>query len=167
MALTITAIVGCGSSESPTAIPVTVQPTDIPATTAPAPTPATTASGAVADCPGGQGSQDALHTPQASGSSGGKGQGQGQAEGEGDCVPGKKAFTELGCNACHSTGTDTIIGPGLAGIGSRADDAYIEQSIREPGVVIVEGFADVMLTTFADMPEPGMNNLISYLKTLE
>jgi len=89
-----------------------------------------------------------------------------RADTTGDPAIGEGVFTSNGCSACHSTGDNTIVGPGLAGIGVRGDAAYIEQSVREPGVVVVDGFANIMPITFANMSGSDMANLIAYLKTL-
>ena len=55
----------------------------------------------------------------------------------GDPSSGSEWFLNEGCNACHSTGAEKIVGPGFAGIYERATtrgysspDDYIEASIR-------------------------------------
>ncbi len=96
------------------------------------------------------------------------------AVGGGDAGAGEGLFTAAGCNACHSTGDNTIVGPGLAGIyalaGDRTSldsDAYIEQSIRESGAFVVDGFASpTLMPSFDDFSDDEMTNLIAYLKTL-
>ena len=86
----------------------------------------------------------------------------------GDAVAGEKVFITNGCNSCHSTGTDVIVGPGLGGISARADDAYILESIKNPSAVNVEGFtpglmpAEFGITILGD----NMTNLMAYLKSL-
>ncbi len=50
--------------------------------------------------------------------------------------------------------------------GLSADD-YLRQSITEPGTFLVEGFADLMPTTFGTLPESDIGDLIAYLKSLE
>ena len=86
---------------------------------------------------------------------------------------GGAAFKSNGCSACHSTGTDRIVGPSLAGIGFRAARRtnlpavdYIRESITDPLAFIVEGFPPVMPTTFANLPAEEVDNLIAYLLTL-
>ena len=79
------------------------------------------------------------------------------------------------CAACHSTGTDTIIGPGLSGLidragstvaGQSAED-YIRESIVDPGVFVVEGFVNLMPSTFAaSLSSSDLDDLIAYLGTL-
>ena len=84
---------------------------------------------------------------------------------------GESLFQEQ-CAVCHSTGTDTVIGPGLAGIPERAGDrtslssaAYIEQSLREPTAYVVDGFPAVM-PTFADLSGSDISDLVAFLNTL-
>ena len=82
-----------------------------------------------------------------------------------DIANGESKFSSLGCSSCHSTGTDKVVGPGLAGVGSKGDD-YIRESIIDPGAVTVEGFADIMPKTFASLKESDIADLVAYLKTL-
>ena len=84
----------------------------------------------------------------------------------GDASAGEQAFGANGCSTCHSTGGNTIVGPGLASIGSRGDADYILESIKDPGAVIVDGFANLMPTSFASLPEEDLDNLVAYLLTL-
>ncbi len=91
----------------------------------------------------------------------------------GDAVSGEQLFSDNGCTACHSTGEETIIGPGLAGIYVRAGErtsldaeAYIEESIREPGAFVVDGFTDGLMPAFDDLSSSEITDLIAYLKTL-
>ena len=85
---------------------------------------------------------------------------------------GQVLFTSEGCSGCHSTGDDKIVGPGLKGIAARAGsrtslgaDAYIEQSIRESNVFVVDGFTPIM-PSFASMDDDKVKNLMAYLKSL-
>lgn len=93
-----------------------------------------------------------------------------------DPAKGQQVFQAKGCVACHSTGENTIVGPGLAGLASRAGDRvsdlsadeYIRQSILEPGAHIVEGFNDLMPKNFVDqIPEEDLDDLVAYVKTLQ
>lgn len=83
----------------------------------------------------------------------------------GDAEIGQRLFRSEGCSACHSTDKNRIVGPGLAGISSRGDDAYIRQSLSEPGAVVVEGYPNVM-PRFSGLSEETVNHLVAYLKTL-
>ena len=91
----------------------------------------------------------------------------------GDVMAGEQLFSANGCTACHSTGEDTIIGPGLSGVYVRAGertafdaDGYIEQSIREPGAFVVDGFTAGLMPTFDELSESELIDLVAYLKTL-
>ena len=92
-----------------------------------------------------------------------------------DAVNGEKVFLNNQCAVCHSTGTNPVTGPGLAGILERAatrvegmsDVEYIEQSIRDPGAFVVDGFPNVMPDGFGFfIPESDIQDLMAYLKTL-
>ncbi len=93
---------------------------------------------------------------------------------DGAVVNGKALFASKGCSACHSTGDTRLVGPGLAGMGESAAlrvsgqtaDAYLEAAIRDPGAFLVDGFANIMPTTFADLPESEVDDLIAFLKSL-
>ena len=90
----------------------------------------------------------------------------------GDAGAGETLFNGNGCSGCHSTGDNKVVGPGLAGVYDRAGsrtsldaDAYIAQSVREPGAFIVDGFSPLM-PVFAQFSDDDVSNLIAYLKTL-
>ena len=92
----------------------------------------------------------------------------------GDSFSGETLFTNLGCNACHSLGDDKLVGPGLLGIYERAtsrtslsNEDYIIQSIKYPGEYLVEGFENLMPTTFVDLSDSDLNDLIAYLETIK
>ncbi len=79
------------------------------------------------------------------------------------------------CAVCHSTGTDTIIGPGLSGLFDRAGSTaapqsaedYVRESIVAPGIFVVEGFVNIMPSTFAaSLSSSDLDDLIAYLGTL-
>lgn len=95
--------------------------------------------------------------------------------GAGDTAKGQQLFTSLGCVGCHSTGSNQILGPGMAGVKARAAtrkpgmsaEAYIEESIRTPNAFVVEGFpANVMPATFGNLSADEIKNLIAYLESL-
>ncbi|MDP6822703.1 MAG: c-type cytochrome [Dehalococcoidia bacterium] len=78
------------------------------------------------------------------------------------------------CNACHSTGSDTRVGPGHAGVFQRAAgrtglsaEEYLRQSIIDPSAFVVDGFAPVMPATFgSSLTDREIDDLIAYLRTL-
>ncbi len=143
-----TALAACEETPKPTATPVQFNPTAAPVAS-PTPTPPAGATSAL---------PTSTSAPAITG----------------DASRGQALFAQNGCNACHMTTAATLVGPGLAGIGDRAGtrvpglsaDAYIEQSIRDPGVFLVPGFQNLMLPTFKDLPPQTVADLIAYLKTL-
>lgn len=87
--------------------------------------------------------------------------------GPGDARRGQDLFATRGCSGCHSIGTNTIIGPGLAGVADRAGaEAYITESIRNPAVFVVPGFANDM-PPFTTLTDQQVKDLFEYLKTLK
>jgi cytochrome c oxidase subunit 2 len=83
------------------------------------------------------------------------------------------------CATCHSTGPDTIIGPGLEGIfGSNrdfvkeasviADEAYIRESILSPNAKKVKGFANKQMNAFRGiLSDDEIRFVTEYIKTLK
>ncbi len=81
------------------------------------------------------------------------------------------------CATCHALAPDTVIvGPSLAGIASRAADrvpgqsaeAYLRDSIINPGHFIVPGFPDVMQRNLGEkLSADQINDIITFLLTLE
>ena len=93
----------------------------------------------------------------------------------GDAVRGEELFASNGCNGCHATDSSRLVGPGFQGVIERAAtlidglsaEEYIEQSIRDPSAFIVDGYGDLMLKTFGDLPDQDIQDLIAYLSTLK
>lgn len=102
----------------------------------------------------------------------------------GDVAAGEELFaqpiigTQPGCNTCHSLSVDeVIVGPSLAGIGTRADtrveglsaEEYIRTSILHPDEYVVEGFQPgVMVQVWEQELSPEqVDNLVAYLLTLK
>jgi cytochrome c oxidase subunit II len=89
---------------------------------------------------------------------------------------GKALFGALGCSGCHAP-TSTIHAPDLHGIYGRAvrlsdgrtvtaDEAYMRDSILEPGKDIPAGYAPLMPSFRGIITEDEMVKLIAYLKSL-
>ena len=93
----------------------------------------------------------------------------------GNADNGETVFNDNGCSACHSTGTNRIIGPGLAGVlegeesrgtGQTAEE-YVFPSITATGSFIVDGFSNAMPSSFGStISEGDIQDLIAYLATL-
>jgi len=93
-----------------------------------------------------------------------------------DAAAGEKLFdesligTQPGCKTCHSLEADVVmVGPSLAGVGGRLDEAGIRQSITEPDATVVEGFAvGTMPAALADeLSDQQLNDIVAYLATLK
>ncbi|MEE8362840.1 MAG: hypothetical protein V3S18_02085 [Dehalococcoidia bacterium] len=75
------------------------------------------------------------------------------------------------CAVCHSTGTNTIVGPGLGGLadvaGSRVPglDAagYVRQSLADPGAYVVDGFPAGLMPNFAGLSGEQVSSLLMFL----
>jgi cytochrome c2 len=144
-------LAACAQAEEPTATSVVFEPTPAGGQ----PTPTATATGAT--------STPATATPT-------------QAAGGGDAAHGQELFASNNCSACHSTGSTTLVGPGLAGVYERAAtrvegltaDEYITESIHDPSAYVVEGFiSPSQMIPFPNMPAADVADLIAYLKTLQ
>ncbi|HZU07185.1 MAG TPA: cytochrome c [Chloroflexota bacterium] len=97
---------------------------------------------------------------------------------------GAELFTQFGCNTCHSTTGQRLIGPPLNGLYGKpvrlangqtvtADEAYLRESILEPDAKIVEGYpAEVMASALADKmnqirQDDNVAALVEYIKGLK
>jgi cytochrome c oxidase subunit 2 len=77
--------------------------------------------------------------------------------------------TQAGCITCHSLDGSVVVGPSMQGIGSRADEAYIRNSILDPNATLVEGFpADTMPNVWgAELSDEQVDQLVAYLLSLK
>jgi len=88
---------------------------------------------------------------------------------------GEEVFEDQGCAACHTIDGTPSVGPTVKGLFGRqveladgttlkADEAYIQQSIRDPNAKVAKGFQPIM----PQMPltDAQLKNLVDYLKTL-
>ena len=103
-----------------------------------------------------------------------------RGSGEGSVAEqGQSLFNQLGCGNCHPNAINNYNGraPNLAGIynnrvslkdGSvtRADEAYIRESILFPQSKLVAGYDDIMPTFQGLLSEEGMIKVIEYVKSL-
>ena len=89
-----------------------------------------------------------------------------------------RAEVNFACATCHHFDSETqLIGPGLLNISTRAETRvagesayeYINNSIVNPGVYVVEGYPDgLMPRTYKDVwTEEQLNDIIAYLFTLK
>lgn len=95
---------------------------------------------------------------------------------------GKRVFSELGCNACHSVDGTAGVGPTLMGLhGSEvklvgggkvtADDAYLRESILDPDAKTVEGYSKGVMAAAVSkqqvQKDGNLDALIAYIKSLK
>ena len=89
---------------------------------------------------------------------------------------GQKLFQELGCTSCHRFDTQGR-GPNLVGVYGKpvlldngstivADDAYIRESILNPGAKIVAGFRPIMPSFQGILTEDQLLSLVAYIKSI-
>ncbi len=112
------------------------------------------------------------------------GGGSGASSEVGDVNAGKTLFAQPligaqpGCATCHSLNADeVIVGPSIAGIGTRAEsrvsgqsaEEYLRSSILHPDEYVVEGFQPgVMVQVWEEELTPEqVDNLVAYLLTLK
>ncbi len=102
--------------------------------------------------------------------------GGGDDAASGGAAAGKALFaqpiigTQAGCSTCHSlTPDEVIVGPSLAGIASRSDEAAIRDSILNPDAKLVDGFpAGTMPQVWGDeLSGQQLDDLVAYLLTLK
>jgi cytochrome c2 len=106
--------------------------------------------------------------PQTTTSGGGGGGGGGAAN-----AAGKKAFTDNGCNACHTltaAGASGTVGPDLDKLKTYASnakqplEAFIHESIVDPNKYVEKGYPKgVMPGTFGSLPKSTIDALVAFL----
>lgn len=91
---------------------------------------------------------------------------------------GQELAASYGCTACHSTGTNRLVGPGWQGLyGSErrmsdgstvaADESYLVTAITEPDRHLPEGYPPGIMPSFAGQLNPqDVDALVAYLKSL-
>ncbi len=92
---------------------------------------------------------------------------------------GRKLAQENGCLACHSIDGTRIIGPTWLGVfGSEetmtdgstiiVDEAYIIESIRDPGAKIVQGYENLMPATAGqNLTDEQLQDIIAFIESLK
>ena len=90
---------------------------------------------------------------------------------------GQQLFQTLGCASCHGANGEGGRGPTLAGLIGRQtplesgqsvkpDEAYIRESILNPGAKIVAGFQPIMPTFQGQISEDQLVQLVAFIKSL-
>ncbi len=102
--------------------------------------------------------------------------GGGGAGGDDPAAAGEELFaetiigTQAGCITCHSLSEgEVIVGPSIAGVGSRLSEAELRESILDPNAVLVEGFpANTMPPVWEDeLTDEQVDQLVAYMLTLK
>lgn len=92
--------------------------------------------------------------------------------GETMAMAGGRLYQRLGCVNCHGVLAPVLNGIYSKGVGLadgrvvRADDAYLRESILDPGAKIVAGFPNIMPSFQGLVTEDDILNLIAYIKSL-
>jgi cytochrome c oxidase subunit 4 len=96
----------------------------------------------------------------------------------GNADAGKLVFQKFGCGACHTVasfpGARGTVGPALDGLPERAakrlpgmaGEAYIRQSVEDPGAYVVKGYLKLMPPLRNSMSDEEFADLLAWLKTL-
>jgi cytochrome c oxidase subunit 2 len=84
-----------------------------------------------------------------------------------DRVSGEDLFAgRAGCASCHSTGTETIVGPGLKGLSNSKTQEYMRNALVNPDKDIAKGFyPGIMPSTKGVLTNHEVDAIIDYLKT--
>ena len=101
----------------------------------------------------------------------------GETGGAGLAAGGERLFLALGCATCHTSDSQAR-GPSLDNLFGKmvtlrdgrtveADEAYVRESILDPGAKLVAGFEPLMPSYRAQLNEEDVIKLIAYLKTLK
>jgi mono/diheme cytochrome c family protein len=97
------------------------------------------------------------------------------SSGGGNATAGKAVFTSAGCAGCHtltaagSSGTtgpnlDTAIASDANADGNMAIDAFIKQSITDPGAYLAKGYPDIMPHTFGtSLTAKQIDDLVAFI----
>ncbi len=89
---------------------------------------------------------------------------------------GQQMFESLGCASCHGANAEGGRGPALLGLfgnnvtlkdgQTKADEAYIRESILNPQAKIVTGFGPIMPSFQGQLSEEQLLQLVAYVKSL-
>jgi cytochrome c oxidase subunit 2 len=99
------------------------------------------------------------------------------ASGSPDPTRGQQLYENIGCKACHSLDGSAGVGPSWKGLfGSEvelndgtkvtADEAYIVESIKNPGAKIVNGYQAGAMPQFS-LTDAQINDIVAFIKTVK
>lgn len=89
---------------------------------------------------------------------------------------GEQLYTEQGCAGCHSIDGSDNVGPSWQGLYGReetlddgttvtVDEAYIEESIRNPNAAIVDGYQGIM-PAYDTLTDEQIEAIIAFIQSL-
>ncbi|WP_379846353.1 cytochrome c3 family protein [Larkinella bovis] len=91
----------------------------------------------------------------------------------GDAAKGKELFSTL-CQQCHAVTDEKVIGPGLKGIKSRRDEAWLIKWIKNPQAVISSGdayatalyakYQPLVMQSFPDLSDDDIKNILAHVE---
>jgi cytochrome c oxidase cbb3-type subunit 2 len=86
--------------------------------------------------------------------------------------PGERTYLRVGCTSCHTLGKGKLIGPDLAGVTDRRDEAWLKRWLKDPpSMLATDETARKLLEEFqAPMPSYGLTDreidlILKFLKT--
>jgi cytochrome c oxidase subunit 2 len=99
------------------------------------------------------------------------------AKAGGNADNGKQLAAQFGCLTCHTVDGGVSAGPTWKGLygadvqltnGStvKADEAYLIESIKDPGAKVVKGFGN-MMPPFTQLNEQQMKDIVAYIQSLK
>lgn len=90
-----------------------------------------------------------------------------------DAAAGEQLFKN-NCAQCHAATADVVVGPGLAGIETRRDAAWLKKWINNPAAVIASGdkyavelyekYNKTQMTAFPSFGDAEVSNILAYVK---
>lgn len=102
----------------------------------------------------------------------------GQAAAASPAEQGAQLARDTGCMACHSAGTERLVGPAWGGLygteetlddGStvRVDEAYLAESILDPDAKVVKGYVPHVMPAYEGMLDAGqVESIVTYIRSL-
>jgi cytochrome c oxidase subunit 2 len=101
--------------------------------------------------------------------------------GKGNAAEGKKLYTSLGCQGCHTLDGTPSAGPSFKGLAgserklddgttATADDKYLLESITDPDKLIVAGFQKGVMSSVikpGQVSQTDAQSLVAFIKTVK
>jgi cytochrome c oxidase subunit 2 len=89
---------------------------------------------------------------------------------------GQEIADSFGCSACHSTTGEVILGPSWLNLFGRTetlvdgtevlvDEAYVQESVLNPSVKVVQGF-DAVMPSFSTLTEEDIGDIAAFMASL-